>query len=312
VGWLWNRIEVSDLLEELKPDFVFYHGMVSATIFQVVAYKRKRNPDMTIVMDNHLDYNIGYDPRRSRKDRLVCAVYRSYYRRCRRWISRVYGVTPWRETYARQVFGVEPEKTDVLVMGADDEQLDLAHREEIRSRVRGEYGIGEDEFLLINGGKLDGKKKTLELVQAVSGMSGVRLLLFGQVLPDIREELDALLAKAENVRYIGWVPAERVYDYFFAGDLAVFPGQHSVLWEQACAAKIPCIFQRWEGMEHVNACGNADFFNSADRETIRRAVEALHFTPEYMQMKRAAQSPGTDMFLYSRIAEKALECAPQR
>ena len=53
----FSKIKVFDLLEKIKPDFVFFHGLVSSTIFQVTRYKRLINPNMVIVQDNHLDYN---------------------------------------------------------------------------------------------------------------------------------------------------------------------------------------------------------------------------------------------------------------
>ncbi len=94
---------------------------------------------------------------------------------------------------------------------------------------------------------------------------------------------------------------------FFASDLIVFPGTHSVLWEQACASKVPCLFAKWEGMEHVNNGGNSEFISQIDKETIRCSIQQLLFTEKYYRMKAIALSDKTDVFLYSQIATKALE-----
>ena len=37
-------LNVYDVLKNEMPDFIFYHGLVSATIFQVCKYKKKINP----------------------------------------------------------------------------------------------------------------------------------------------------------------------------------------------------------------------------------------------------------------------------
>ena len=37
----FSFIPVYDLLNEIKPNFVFYHGLVSTTIFDVIKYKKK-------------------------------------------------------------------------------------------------------------------------------------------------------------------------------------------------------------------------------------------------------------------------------
>ena len=94
-----------------------------------------------------------------------------------------------------------------------------------------------------------------------------------------------------------------------AADLVVFPGTHSVLWEQACACKVPCLFEKWDGMEHVNNGGNSRFIYPVDKSTLKSEIEKLLFTQDYYNMKKVAQSEATDIFLYSKIAEKSLECS---
>ena len=59
IGRLLEHIDVYDLLIELKPDMVFLHGLVSATIFQIAKYKRNYNSSLIIVADNHLDYHLN-------------------------------------------------------------------------------------------------------------------------------------------------------------------------------------------------------------------------------------------------------------
>ena len=85
-----------------------------------------------------------------------------------------------------------------------------------------------------------------------------------------------------------------------------FPGQHSVLWEQACAAKVPCVFSRWPGMQHVDNGGNADFLDDLSLDSIKNKIIELLFTDKYYNMKSVAESVATDVYLYSKIAEKSL------
>ena len=60
---------------------------------------------------------------------------------------------------------------------------------------------------------------------------------------------------SDRVQLAGWVSAEQVYRYFLAADLVFFPGLHSVLWEQALACKVPCVFSKLEGFGHVDVPG---------------------------------------------------------
>lgn len=303
-----SRLPVYQYLKEIKPDFVFYHGLNGTTILDVIRYKKRINSKCIIVQDNHLDANICNVPKG-----IKGYIIRSYQRWINRlsipFVSKVYGVTPWRRAFAESFYHVPHEKTGVLIMGADDDSIDFANRDAIRRRIRAKYGITDSDFLIVTGGKIDRRKKTHVLMEAVSRIQGAKLLIFGSVNEDIREDFDRLLAEHDNILYIGWIHANDVYDYFFAADLAFFPGQHSVLWEQACAAKVPCVFEKWEGMEHVDNGGNSEFVTPVTEGSLESVIRELMYTDKYYRMKAVAESEKTDIYLYSRIAEKSLECA---
>lgn len=302
-----SRLPIFAFLKEYKPDLIFCHGLVSSTILEVVKYKKKIDPKCIVVQDNHLDpFNHG-----TLSSRLLNGLFKRYYRRLNRksikYVEKVYGVTPLRKTFAEEYFQIPKEKTDVLIMGADDESLDLCHREQIKEEIRKKYNVQEDEFLIVAGGKIDEKKNIHLLMEACRRISGVRLLVFGNLQEEIKEQFQAILQKATNVDFVGWMPAEKVYDYFLSADMVVFPGLHSVMWEQACAAKVPCLFNQLEGIEHVNNGGNSDFIFPVTIEEIEKKIREYKFTNKYEEMKSIALSEKTDVYLYSEIAKKSLE-----
>ena len=309
LGRVLKYLKVYELLCQEKPDVIFHHGLISPTIKQAVRYKKEVDPNCVIIQDNHMDNNIGFTTD-CLKGRILKHIYSKLYRNVDPYIDKVYGVTPWREEYARQIFGVPADKTDVLIMGADDDRLDFENRDILRSEHRQRYGVQDNEFLIVTGGKIDVKKKIHLLMDAVKDLDGVKLLICGTATPDFAEEFQKHLNP--NVIDAGWISSEQFYGYFFAADLVFFPGQHSVLWEQACASKVPCVFGKWDGMDHVDNGGNARFLVCDAPEQIRVLIEQLKFTSEYQQMLEAARSEKTDIYLYSRIAEKSLECATQK
>ena len=304
----FSKLEVYDLLRTLNPDLVFYHGMESITIFQVVRFKKKINPNLKIVQDNHADYNLGYTPSAGIKAYIFCMKNRLIFKFTQKYIDKVYGVTPWRKKYAEEVVHVPSSMTDVLLMGADDDNIHYENRYTIRNKIRVRYGIKDTDFLIVTGGKIDQQKKIDILMKACDGMIGVKLLIFGNVNFDIKSEFEKIACDSQNIIYVGWIDSSEVYDYFFACDLVFFPGQHSVLWEQACASKVPCVFEQWEGMQHVNNGGNSEFISPVNEITIRSKILELKFTERYDRMKKIAESNATDIYLYSSIAYKSLEC----
>ncbi len=304
---LSSKLDVYELLKELEPDFIFFHGLVSDTIFDAIKYKKNINQKCVIVQDNHLDYNIGFDPK-TLKGKILRAYYRRKNKKSISYVDKVYGVTPWRMQYAKDFFGIPDEKLDVLIMGADDEKIDFSNRETIRNKIREQNNVSDDEFLIVTGGKIDSKKKIHILMKACSDLKNIKLLVFGNINDDVKNEFEDILNSSTNIVYVGWINSDKVYDYFFAADLVFFPGQHSVLWEQACASKVPCVFERWEKMEHINNGGNSDFVSPVTEETIKEKIQELHNTEKYEKMKTVAFSEKTDIYLYSNIAKKSLEC----
>lgn len=307
---LFSIIDVYDFLVEYKPDLIFFHGLCSFTMNDCIKYKKEvecSGHSCIIIQDNHLDYNIG-GTGKTIKEKIIKYLYRYYNKKTQKYIKKIYGVTPWRKQYAEEYYGIDASKTDVLIMGADDECIKFQQRDLIREQIRSKYQIANDSFLIITGGKLDKKKCIIELMNACSKIENVVLLIFGTVFKEIEEQFNSYLEKFSNIVYIGWVNSSNVYDYFFASDLVCFPGQHSVLWEQACAAKVPCLFRRWYGMEHVNNGGNSDFIVDISPNKLSKKIEGYIFTEKYYKMKSVAESKNTDIYLYSKIAEKSLEC----
>lgn len=306
VTGVFSDLDVYNLLNEIQPDFIFYHGLVSYTIIGVIKYMKK-NPKCKMVEDNHMDYNIG-NKTNTLKEKVIRSWLRFLNRKSIKYVTRVYGVTPWRKQYAEDYFKIPTYKTDVLIMGADDEKMHIEKKMDLRKEVRDEYKIKPDDFLIVTGGKIDKNKKIDVLMQACKELSNVKLLIFGNVENDVHNKFDEL-KKSKNIIYIGWIKSDEVYKYFYAADLVFFPGQHSVLWEQACASKVPCVFEKWEGMEHVNNGGNSDFVYPVNVEKVKEKIKELMYTDKYYRMKQIAMTEKTDIYLYSKIAEKSLECA---
>ena len=304
-----SKLEVYDLLCKINPDYIFFHGLVSSSIYDVVKYKKHRN--CVVVQDNHIDY---YNCAKTSKIKslIIRFFYRRVVKKTVKYVDKVYGVTPWRQKYAEEYFKVPKGKTDILIMGADDEKIDFAHREIIRKNIRMNNDITDNDFLIVTGGKIDKAKNVIELMKACADLPNVKLLIFGSINADIKGEIDLILSKNKNIIYIGWISSDEVYDYFLAADFVCFPGTHSVLWEQACACKVPCMFKRWPDMEHLDNGGNSVFVDNVTQMSLKESIKKYCFTEKYYEIKKNACSEKTDIYLYSKIAEKSLEVVRQK
>ena len=307
-----NRYKgVYEALERLQPDIIFIHGLTSFADLEIAKYLRKHR-DVIAYADQHTDYyNAGTVTWKSRL--ILKLLWRPMIRRLQPFIKKFWGTTPWRCDYLEKVYRLPKEKIDLLVMGADDRKIDFLHREDIRRRICRELRVSEADFIIVSGGRIDRAKNIHLLMQTVQelNLSNLHLIVFGDPLPDTEKEF-RIFEKCERIHAIGWIPAGQVYDYFLASDLAVFPGTHSVLWEQACACGIPCFFKDWEGMHHVDVGGNCIFLKEGTKEELKSQItEILEQPALHRAMKKAAVENGIKAFSYRRIAQRAIEEAQE-
>ena len=225
-------------------------------------------------------------------------------------MSKFYGVLPARVDFLTNVYGIPKEKCELLVMGADDELVEKAADRDSVMRVRRKYGVEDSDFLIMTGGKIDAaKKQTLLLMEAVRRIEdkNVKLIVFGSVIPELTDEVKRL-ADGEKVQYVGWIKADESYQYFAASDLVVFPGRHSIFWEQVVAQGIPMIVKRWAGTQHVDVGGNVVFLDTDTADEIKDKIEQILSDKEkYLEMKRVAGSKGSEIFSYRHISRAAIE-----
>lgn len=288
-----------------QPDLLFVHNLGSFSYLAIPRVAR-RLPNMKVVFDNHGDRT------NSCHSFITKFLHGVLYRyilspRFMKVSNLFYGVTPARCQFLHDVYGIDESKIRLLVMGADDEHLHLDRKAEIRRSIRSQYGIADDEFLVVTGGRIDLKKRIHLLGEAINGSSEkkIRMLAFGSIANDVKERIEA--CRSERVNFIGWIDSSKAYDYFFAADLVVFPGRHSVLWEQAVASHVPCVFNRISGFEHVDIGGNCVFFEESTPDYYRQVIESLYGDKQrYAAMYAAADSPAADRMLYSRIAQQVL------
>lgn len=295
-------------IEKAAPDILFIHGGQFLDIDQVVKYLKK-HPGVTVYVDNHADFSNSATNWIS-KNVLHKIIWKHTEHQIEPYTKKFYGVLPVRVEFLKNVYGLPAEKCELLVMGADDELVDNAKTSGARVRIRKQYDIKDNDFLIMTGGKIDQwKTQTLLLMQAVQNIDrdNVRLIVFGSVTQELMDQVKSL-ADGTKVQYIGWVLSKDSYDYFEAADLVVFPGRHSVMWEQVTGQGKPMIVKDWPGTHHVDIGGNVRFLTQDSVEEIQSIIEnLLNNLEEYQLMKTVAEEKGMLVFSYRDIAKRCIE-----
>lgn len=222
-----------------------------------------------------------------------------------------YGVLPARVDFLKDVYKLPDNKVALLCIGADDEFVEKYSSIETRKKTRTRYGYSDKDIVIITGGKINSNRpETLELMKAVINCSetNLKLLIFGVVDATYKPIFDEL-CKNEKINYIGWLSPEETYENIAASDLVAFPGLHSVMWEQAVAQGIPCLFRKIPGFDHVNIGGNAYFCENVSEMGLSEALSHIfRDKTRYEKMKEAAIKSEREQFNYSEIARRCIEC----
>lgn len=305
---------LTERLEAFQPDIIFVHDLQFWDLFKIHKYARSRS--VRILVDSHTDYVNSARGFISR-----CLLHGVFYRfiahRTQKVVERFYPTLPMRADFMVEVYGLDRSRMELLPFGVDDTLIATQDRATQRRELRAQLGIPDDATVLVTGGKLDLRKNIHILIDRFSSMKradllpGFHLVVFGQPDPQVQAAL-AQIDVHRHVHQLGWLPASDIHRPLWAADLAMFPGTHSVLWEEAIGLGLGAVFHRWPGMDHLDLGGNVRFIDDALPGTLDRLLSGLAANGgrEIRSLGEVATREGPRKFSYSAIAAKAIAPLP--
>lgn len=258
--------ELIAVLEQIQPDIIFHHDVVFSTLPAVARYAGRSGA--VLMVDNHADeFNITRNPAwrwlyHKVLNRIACDV-------AARDVAVYYGVTPSRCYFLEKYYNIPSSKISFLPIGAD---VDNAASIASKSQLRSQYGISEEAFVVVSGGKMGIAKGTVDLIRAVGRLheagSNVRLLLFGKFEDDETREV----ASSNDFVYVhGWCDRRKTLQLLGLADLACWPVQHTTLIEDSISVCTPLLLKEMPSTSHLVE-SNGSFINDLEND-IRRFVE---------------------------------------
>jgi hypothetical protein len=293
------------ILEKENPSIIFIHGLQFLDILKIKKYL-KRNEYVVAYIDGHEDF---YNSAKTAFSKYI--VHKILWKYCATafnpYVKTFWGVTPSRVEFLTSMYGLPMQKVKLLLMGAEDEKIDLVFTKDEIAHLYKNNDIKCNDFIIVAGGKIDiNKSQILLLMDAVKELDNIKLIIFGSVSSDLKVKFDEKLSK--NICFIGWQNSEEIYRLFNLANLLVFPGLHSVLWEQAVGQGKPCVFKYIEGFTHVDIGGNCFFLYEDSVKEIRRVLEPIIYDSNvFNNMRQSAQNGKQREFLYSNIARRSID-----
>lgn len=302
--------DVAHCLARFRPEVIFLHDLQFLGIFAILRHSRKHN--VRLYVDTHTDeVNSG----RSLASKWI--LHRIVYRLCARAADKVavkfWATLPLRATFLSRNYGIPPQRISLLPFGADDGRIGAQDRAVVRRSMRRSHGIDDEEFVFVFGGKIDARKNAIRLLRAFATLRKkapelrVRLIVFGMPVPAMEAEFRASIIQ-EGVTHIEWIAAQSLYQVFWAADFAIFPGTHSVLWEEAAGLGLPLAVKRWEGITHLDCGGNCLLLERSDEAELVEVMERIATDRGlYSTMTEVAMGKAAREFSYSAIAARSID-----
>lgn len=293
-------------LKDLNSDILFIHGTQFLDLFLLKKYFAE-NPNIKVYIDNHADFSNSATSFLS-KIFLHKILWRASSKYVEDYVEKFYGVLPSRVEFLTEMYGIQKNKVDLLLLGIDDDIVESIEENEIKE-IRNGLRTSDNELIIITGGKIDSAKaQTMKLIKYVKEINDkkIKLIIFGSITKDLECEFRNLVDNV-NIIYVGWLNSKDIYKYLLVADLGVFLGRHSVIWEQAIGLGLPCIFKKWEGMSHINRDGNCILLEEKDYDGLPVLLNKLHSNREILNEMRRKNLEISEEFSYFNIAKKSIE-----
>ena len=303
-NWAFRTLRVfKDLYHTIyieNPDFIFIHNGQFLDSLRVCKYL-KDHPNCKAVVDNHADET------NSAKSFFPKLLHYTIWRYCmnklNKYVYKFYGVLPIRCDFLKKYYNLPDDKIDLLVMGVDDKLIESSKRKV--TSIKKKYDIKKNKLNIVTGGKIDHyKTETLNLMRVVNNHPDVNLYVFGSIGDEIKDEFNSLLS--DNVKYIGWLNQEESYSVLQANDIAIFPGRHSVIWEQCVGLGVPIIVREWPGTKHVDIGGNCIFLKEGSEEELEDYINKLLCYENILEDLKTNSKKNSSQFSYKNIAIKSI------
>lgn len=295
-----------DILKQEKPDLIFIHGPQFFEMPSVVKYV-KCHKHVYVYMDSHADFSNSGRSFLSKNIFHKC-IFRYMTSIIESYTTKIYGVLPARVDFLHDLYHVPSKKLELLVMGADDDLVVEAQNSKQNSKQK--FKCNDDDFIIVTGGKIDMfKTEILSLMEIIkeSNIPHIKLFVFGSVESKLQKQFNELCT-SPKIQYIGWLNAQESYSLFSIASLAIFPGRHSVYWEQAAGQGIPMICKYWNGTTHIDVGGNVFFLYENTKSEMENIIsKIIKDKKTYTQMCNISKEKAMKIFSYKEIAKHSIK-----
>ncbi len=228
---------VYKLIEEFNPDVILFHGMPAGELKTIKKYVKK-HPHVKLFIDSHEDYNNSATNMISKY-----LLHRLYYKWILKsvlpYVYKVLSISYETTKFIQENYNIPVALIEKFPLGG--ELLTEAEKTKIKIKVRNELKIEEDDLVIIHSGKMDAKKKTLDIIKAFREINDLKskLLIVGEMSEEVYNEALPYFEVDKRIYFLGWKESDKLREYIAAADLYIQPGGQSATMQTALCVGTP-------------------------------------------------------------------------
>ncbi len=300
-----NSTELTDVLIDFEPDFVFYNCPQIYNITELNRLK-KHIPNVKVVLDFSTKY-INSAKNVFSKYFLHRGIYKNWLHRAMPFVDCITYVSPETLDFINREYRLGRSK--MVEVGLPAEVIPESIRQKNRIEIRREYGINDKEILFVHSGKIGKLKRTIELLQCFARHqnSHFRMIIAGSLEDEIEHEVIELVKNDKRVNYLGFVTGEYLTKLLCACDMYLQPGTISQTSQTAICCGSPIMFMRCPTNEELF---NGNGFLLDDISQMDMVFERIDADPSQVDtMKAKSIQLAKERLEYMKLFEDTLRYA---
>ncbi len=210
-----------------------YLWRANQNILQHAVRKIVRDHRIEAIVFGPSAYLIGYPPQDTGASLIFDYVDLAEDRVLKEYLSRADAVTCVSRRLQRQVKALKRDAT-YLPNAVDAEKFVHADG----SRIREEYGMQDRLVISLIGLTCSPDLYFVRSLERLSERIPNAVFLFAGKGPMYKPLRKALGAIRKRCVWTGWIPQDRIYDFFMASDIGLYPGGNGDYYRSACPIKL--------------------------------------------------------------------------
>jgi len=290
------------IIEAFKPDIIMFHGVPAFELLKIAKYK-KEHRNVKLYVDSHEDKNNSGTNFFS-KYFFHKLFYRWIVSKSIKFIDKILYLSAESKDFLIDFYKIPERILEFYPLGGIviDRATKSAQREEIRSLL----GISPDDILFCHSGKMDEKKKTIEIIKNFVKTSNnkFKLIIIGTFTSDVSSNVMPLIQSDKRVQFLGWKKSEELLKYIAGSDLYLQPGGQSATMQNALCVGTPVLFENVKSHQFYMR-GNAFAINHSDE--MANIFEEINRNPSILKKMSEKSFAFAEEFLdYEKLAHRLL------